>query len=140
MGLRSYLTNSLRQVIAASKASIIKKKLLTKFHQFYLHKNSKQDLEKTQKVHQQHNSSEESSIKETNISDSSTKLDSQIKNEITKNTDSTSIENIVVEDTENKNIDLFPPGSILTSIIVREGAIVEKVYETPEGSNISVFF
>ena len=33
----------------------------------------------------------------------------------------------------------LPPGSINTKVIINEGEIVERVYETPKGEIISIF-
>ena len=36
-------------------------------------------------------------------------------------------------------IETLPPGSINTKVIIDEGKIVERVYETPKGESISLF-
>ena len=36
-------------------------------------------------------------------------------------------------------VETLPPGSINTKVIIDEGEIVERVYETPKGESISLF-
>ena len=36
-------------------------------------------------------------------------------------------------------VETLPPGSINTKVIIDEGEIVERVYETPKGESISIF-
>ena len=36
-------------------------------------------------------------------------------------------------------VETLPPGSINTKVIIDEGEIVERVYETPKGETISIF-
>ena len=36
-------------------------------------------------------------------------------------------------------VETLPPGSMNTKVIINEGAIVERVYETPKGESISLF-
>ena len=36
-------------------------------------------------------------------------------------------------------VETLPPGSINTKVIIDDGEIVERVYETPKGESISLF-
>ena len=37
------------------------------------------------------------------------------------------------------SVETLPPGSINTKVIIDDGEIVERVYETPKGESISLF-
>ena len=140
MGLKSYLANSLRIAVEVSKASVIKKKLITKYHKFYLHIDSGKDIKKVSKFHQQDHLTEELSVDENVMSEVLLKSDSQIQDEVSKTTKVISIGEPIAEETQKADIELLPPGSNVSRIIIRKGLIVEKVYQTSTGANISIFF
>ena len=139
MGLKSFLAYSLRIALAKSKASGIKKKLISKYRQLYLDINSEKDIANVSKFNRQDHLTEELAIEENIISDVLLQPGSQIKDEVIEELKQTSIEELTPEDQEKVDIEVLPPGSILKRIIVREGLIVEKIYKTTKGINISVF-
>ena len=139
LGLKSFLANSLRIALVKSKASGIKKKLISKYRQLYLDINSEKDIENVSRFNRQDHLTEELAIEESIISDVLLQPDSQIKDEVIEEIKQTSIEELTPEDHQKADIEVLPPGSILKRIIVREGLIVEKIYKTTKGINISVF-
>ncbi len=140
LGLKSFLANSLRIALVKSKASGIKKKLISKYRQLYLDLNSEKDIKNVSSFNRQDHLTEELAIEESIISDVLLQPDIQIKDEVIEELKQTSIEELALDDHEKTDVEVLPPGSILKRIIVREGLIVEKVYKTTKDINISVFF
>ena len=115
--------------VEVSKASIIKKKLITKYHQLHFCIDSGEDKKNVSKFHRQDNLTEDFPREEKITSEVLLQSDSKAKDEV--------IEDLLAE---KINAETMPIGSIVKRIIVRKGLIVEKVFQPPKGSNISVFF
>ena len=140
MGLKSFLANFLRLAVSKSKASSIKKKLKEKYRQFYLLIDSRKDIKNVSKFNGQDHFSEELDIEETINSHVLDQPDNQIIDEAIEESKQTSIEELIVENHEKADVEVLPPGSIVKRIIIRNGLIVEKVYQTSTGFNTSIFF
>jgi len=121
--------------VEVSKASAIKKKLITKYHKLYLHIDSGKYIKNFSKFHRHDNLTEKLSIEENVISEFLDRSDGQNQFEGFRELNLMSSE-------EKRKIDIedVPPGSIVIRIIVKKGLIVEKTFQTPSGSNILVFF
>ena len=135
MGIKSYFANSLRMAIEVSKASLIKKKLITKYHKFYFHIDFGKDRKQVSKFHRQDHINEELFIEENVIYQFLDRPDCQIKDEVNKEPNIISL-----RDTKKADIEDLPLGSIVTRIIIKKGLIVEKTYQTPTGSYVLVSF
>ena len=138
MGLKSYLTSSLSIAIEISKAPIIKRKLITKYHKLLKHSYTSEDKNNISKFHLQNNLKEEPSIQSSDTSKALVQRENKIKAEVIEKPMAISDEDLISED--QKETKILPPESIITKIIIRKGIITEQVYQTPIGSTISVLF
>ena len=135
MRLKSYLADSLRMAIEVSKASVIKKNLITKYHKFYFHIDSQKDVGNVSKFHRPDDLIEKSSMEKNVVSQFLNRSEKQLQDEASEEINFTPIEK-----SQTADIPDLPSGSIVVRIITRKGLIVEKNYQTPTGSNISIFF
>ncbi len=125
--------------VEVSKASVVKKKLITKYHQLHLYLDSGKDRKNVSKFHRQDNLTEELSIQQNFIPKVLSQLESKTKGEAIEDTGE-GVNSIKFLINEKANIESLPLGSTVVRIIVSKGFIIEKVYQTPTGSNISVLF